>query len=83
MYGDFRVDKMYGVGSGDCMQGGHEFGWGDKMLGGDGLERIEINRSGDELYGGNGDDTVQGGRGNDLIQDGCGNNALYTGSAAT
>jgi len=88
MYGDFRVDKMYGFGGadlmygygdGDHMYGGNEFGWGDKMLGGNGPDRMAGNRGDDALYGGNGNDVVDGGSGDDLIQGGYGNDALYTG----
>jgi hypothetical protein len=89
MYGDFRVDKMYGFGgadlmkadgNGDRMHGGDEHGWGDKLLGQRGEDWMAGNRGDDALYGGNGDDTVGGGPGDDLIQGGYGNDALYTGT---
>lgn len=91
MYGTYKVDRiygfggadlMYGFGSRDTMYGGDEFGWGDKILGGNWGDYISGQRGDDGLYGGNGNDTVRGGPGDDIVQGDYGNDWLYTGTGA-
>jgi hemolysin type calcium-binding protein len=87
MYGDFRVDKMYGFGgadlmeadgNGDRMYGGNEFGWGDKLLGQRGEDWMEGNRGNDALYTGMGDDQVNARDGQrDVITCGPGSDLIY------
>ena len=89
LYGTFKVDRMYGYGGadlmygygrGDYMYGGDESGWGDKMLGGRGADRMNGEGGDDALYGGNGNDTINGGGGDDLVQGDNGNDTLRTGT---
>lgn len=79
IYGFGGADLTYGFAGRDVIYGGHEYGWGDKILGGRSADKLRGQAGDDALYGQRGRDNLNGGPGNDLVVGGHGSDILSGG----
>ena len=75
--GDFRNNKIWGMGGDDKLYGGP--GGGDGSLDDSNKDHLDGGTGNDKLYGGSGNDTLEGGEGNDMLWGGSGDDTLKGG----
>ena len=75
--GDFRNNKIWGMGGDDKLYGGP--GGGDGSLDDTNSDELDGGAGDDKLYGGQGNDMLKGGQGNDMLWGGSGNDTLEGG----
>lgn len=76
------ADLIYAYGAGDNVYAGNEAGWGDKVLGGAGMDGLVGQQGDDALYGQGGSDRLDGQYGDDLLSGGAGGDVLNAGPGA-